>query len=94
MLMPQDVSFFGQYGFTNSILIVYGIAQLIGGILLAIPTTRVMGAIIVAVTFLISAVVLAMADNIPMSGITLIFVVLLSFVIKKSLQVSDDQIEG
>lgn len=34
MLMPQDVEFFGNYGFTNSILIAYGVAQLIGGILL------------------------------------------------------------
>ena len=24
MLMPQDVEFFGKYGFTNSILIAYG----------------------------------------------------------------------
>ena len=33
-LMPQDVEFFGKYGFTNPILIVYGAVQIIGGVLL------------------------------------------------------------
>ena len=84
MLMQQDVDFFGQYGFTNPNLIVYGISQLVGGVLLAIPKTRVMGAIVVGITFLISATLLIMANNIPFTIITLICVLLLAFIVKKS----------
>ena len=47
MLMPQDVEFFGKYGFTNPILIAYGAAQVIGGILLIIQKARFVGAVIV-----------------------------------------------
>ncbi len=49
--MQQDSRVFGQYGFNNPFLIGFGIVQLFGGILLAIPKTRVVGAVIVAITF-------------------------------------------
>lgn len=85
ILMQQDVEFFGKYGFTNPILISYGTAQLFGGILLILPKTRVIGAILVAITFLISAVVLVLEGNIPVTIITLTFVLLLGVIIKQSL---------
>lgn len=84
MLMQQDVEFFGKYGFTNSILVTYGVIQLIGGILLISPKTRILGAILVAITFLISLVVLVMAGNIPVAIITLVCVALLGLIIKQT----------
>ena len=84
LLMQQDVDFFGQYGFTNPLLMTYGAIQVIGGILLIFPKTRIIGASIVEITFLISLVVLVMAGNMPMALITLIFVVLLGFIINQS----------
>lgn len=85
MLMQQDVEFFGKYGFTNSILITYGVIQLLGGILLVLPKTRIVGSLVVAITFLISVVVLVMAGNILLAVITLIFVALLGLIIKQSI---------
>ncbi len=85
ILMQQDVEFFSKYGFTNPILISYGAAQLLGGILLILPKTRVAGAILVAITFLISAVILVLEGNIPVVIITLVFVLLLGVIIKQSL---------
>ena len=83
MLMQQDVAFFSPYGFTNPILIGFGVTQLLGGVLLAIPKTRVVGAVIVALTFIISAVILVMAGSIPMAVVTIICTLLLGFVIKR-----------
>ena len=84
MLMEQDVEFFSQYGFTNSILIAFGVAHIVGGVLLAIPKTREVGAIIVGVLFLISAVVLILSGNIAVAIVTGVAIVLLFFVAKKS----------
>ena len=84
MLMQQDVDFFGKYGFTNPILITYGVTQLVGGILLALPKTRIAGALVVAITFLISLVVLVMSGNIPVAIVTSICVAFLAFVIHQS----------
>lgn len=77
MLMQQDVEFFGRYGFTDLLLIAFGCSQLVGGVLLAIPKTRVVGAIVVAITFVISAGVLFMAGKIPIALVTLVCVLLL-----------------
>ena len=84
MLMQQDVDFFGRYGFTNPILIAYGLAQVAGGVLMAFSKTRFVGAAIVAVTFLISLVVLLMEGNMPVSIVTAIATLLLGLVMKQS----------
>ena len=86
LLMPQDLDFFGQYGFTDTLLILYGSVQLIAGILLILPKTRVIAAVIVAITFLISMIVLMLSGNIGMALFTLVFVVLLAFVAKGALK--------
>ena len=84
ILMQQDVEFFGQYGFSNPILIGFGIIQLVGGVLLLPPKTRVIGAGMVAVTFLISAVILFMAGSITLALVTLLCTGLLGYVIQQS----------
>jgi len=83
--MPQDVEFFGHYGFSNPILIVHGGFQLIGGTMLIFPKTRFLGSAIVAVTFLISAVVLIMTGNTLFTTITFVAMPMLGLVMKQSL---------
>ncbi len=90
MLMQQDVEFFGRFGFSNPILMIFGGIQLIGGILLAIPKTRIIGAIVVAITFVVSAVVLFMAGKIPIALITLVCVLLLAIVAKVGMKKKRD----
>ena len=83
MLMPQEVQFFAKYGFNNIILIAFGIIQVIGGLLLLLPKTRIMGAVIIIVAFLISALVLFLSGNLAMVLVTLIFVCLADIVIRE-----------
>ena len=85
LLMQQEVDFFGRFGFTNPLLIVFGSIQLLAGIMMAIPKTRIIGAIIVAITFLISATILFMDNNIPFAVVTLVFVIMLGYVVRQSL---------
>ena len=84
MLMPQDVEFFSTYGFNPAMIIVFGVTQLIGGILMVIPKMRMYGAIVVAITFLVSLALLVMDGNMLVSGITVIATVLLGWVAKSS----------
>lgn len=87
-LLPQEVEFFGKYGFTDPMLMAYGTTQLIGGILLVFKKTRFIGAITVAATFLISLVVLLTEGNIPVSIATIIATVLLGVVAKQSWKIA------
>ena len=84
MLMQQDVDFFGKYGFSNRVLITYGILQLVGGVLMVFQRFRFIGAIIVAITFLISLAVLLIDRNIPVSIATVVATLLLGVIMKQS----------
>jgi len=84
VLVQQDVEFFGRYGFSNAMLIVFGAAQVLGGVMLPFRKTRFAGAAIVAGTFLVSLAILLMDGNIPVSIVTLIATLLLFLVMKLS----------
>ena len=85
MLMQQDAEFFGTYGFTTPMIIAFGAAQFIGGLLLIFQRTRFFGAVIVAITFLISAVLLVMDENIPFTIFTVVALLFLGLHMKLSL---------
>ena len=83
-LTPNDVEFFGRYGFSDPMLIAFGAVQLTGGVLLPWKTTRFLGSAVVALTFLVSLVILIVDGNVPVSIVTAIATVLLFVVMKLS----------
>lgn len=83
-LTQNDVDFFGRYGFSTPMLIAFGAAQLIGGILMPWKKTRFAGATVVAVTFLVSLAILLIDGNVPVSIVTAIATLLLFVVMKMS----------
>lgn len=85
LLMQQDVEFFGKYGFSTPSLITFGTAQFVGGILLVFQRMRVLGAAIVAITFMISAVLLIMEGNAPFTIFTFIALLGLGLIVRSSL---------
>ena len=85
MLMPQEIEFFGGIGFSNLMLIVFGVSQIIGGLMMTLSKTRFIGAVIVAITFAISAVALFLSENIIVAAITCITLLMLGVVIKQSI---------
>ncbi len=80
MLMPQDVKFFSAVGFNHPMLVTYGAVQLVGGLLLALPSTRIMGTIVLGISFLISAAVLFASGEMLVTAVMLIFVQLLGLI--------------
>lgn len=71
-LVPEEVSFLSQFGFTSALTVTFGIAQVLGGLLLVIPTTRFFGSLIVGLAFALSAVLLLIGGNLPFAGVSLI----------------------
>ena len=84
MLMPQEIEFFGKYGFNDIMLIIFGVVQVIGGAAMIMPKFRTYGASAVIVTFGISLILLIVEGNYPVSGVTLIAMALLALVIKQN----------
>ena len=84
LLMEQDVNFFIKNGFTRSMLMTFGFVQVLGGLLMVFAKTRFVGAAIVAITFLVSFVMLIFDGNLPVSIVTAIAMLLLGAVMKQS----------
>ena len=91
LLVPRDVEFFGAYGFTDTTLILFGLVQVAGGILLIIPKTRIVGAALVGITFLISAFLLVLAGDIPAAVVTVLAIVGLGLIVKKAIKPNNIQ---
>lgn len=83
-LTQNDVEFFGRYGFSTPMLIAFGAAQLIGGVLMPWKKTRFAAATVVACTFIVSLAILLIDGNIPVSIVTAIATLLLFVVMKLS----------
>ncbi len=86
LLMEQDVVFFAKYGFSNPVLIAFGLAQLLGGLLMTVKRSRFAGAAIVAITFLVSLALLLIEGNIAVSIVSVVAMLLLGVVMKQSWQ--------
>ncbi|NKB62829.1 MAG: hypothetical protein GKR95_12155 [Gammaproteobacteria bacterium] len=82
--MQQEVTQFFAAGFSHIALISYGFIQLIGAMLLVIPVTRPLGALIVAVCFGISALVFLPSGKIMAPLFSMIGVILAGYVAKLS----------
>jgi hypothetical protein len=86
LLMEQDVEFFGGYGFSNPILIAFGALQIISGLMLLIPKSRLAGALIVSATFIISLFILVLEQSVVPSLLTVISLAMLGFVIQQTIK--------
>jgi len=84
VLFHEDVEFFSRYGFSSSMLMAFGAAQVLGGVLLPFRKTRFLGAAVVAVTFLVSFVLLLMDGKVSMSIVAAVATLLLGLVMKRS----------
>lgn len=90
-LVPEEVEFLGQFGLTNALIVVFGAIQVLAGLLIVIPKTRVVGSIIAALGFAVSAVLLVMAGNTAFAGVSLVPVVLALVVAFKA---RPDKVDG
>ena len=84
LLVDADVQFFGQFGFGAGHLTAFGLVQLVGGVLMIPSGVRRAGAAIVRLTFLVSAVLLAMDGKIPVAIVTLFALVLCVLIIRRA----------
>jgi len=79
-LVPEEVEFLSQFGFTNTLTIFFGIMQVLGGILLLVPLTRPYGSLVTAAGFALSAALLFVSGNVAFASISLLPFLLAGFI--------------
>jgi len=88
MLTPQEVSFFGAFGFSNAVIVALGVIQILAAVMMALPKFRFYGALIIIVTFLISLILLIKTENYPMAAITFFVTLLVAWIAKSNYQLN------
>ena len=80
MRVPEELEFLQQFGFSDLAIIVFGIVQLLSGILLLITKTRLIGALTALLAFALSAGLVFASGNIPFALFSLLPVVATAFI--------------
>ena len=75
-LVPEEAQFLRQFGFTDVLIIAFGVVQVVGGLLLVVSATRFYGSLICAAGFALSAGLLLAAGNLAFGAVALLPVLL------------------
>jgi len=87
MLVPGEMEFFKGVGFTDTLLVIFGVIQLTSSLLLLSKKFRKLGGIVLATTFSISTVLIFLNGSIPFGLFSLLPIMLVGFVVfEKSIQ--------
>lgn len=71
-LVPDEVAFLGQFGLSNTMIFVFGAAQIVGGVLLLAPNTRFLGAVVAGLLFAVSSALLMVAGKLAFAAVSLL----------------------
>jgi len=82
LLLEREVTFFVSYGLGAPMLVLFGLVQVFGAVMMVLPGTRVLGAALVGLTFGVSALMLVHAGDLPMAFITVVAIIGLGVVVK------------
>jgi len=86
--VPQEVQFLQMFGFNSTLVISYGVIQVCGGILLAIPKTIKIGATITMFAFGLSTLLIGINGDYIFALISLLPIALTALIFKQSSQLA------
>jgi len=81
MLIPGEMIFFKEVGFSKTLLIIFGSIQLISSSFLIFKKTRTIGAVILAITFCISTVLIFLTGTISFGLFSILPILMIGFII-------------
>ena len=84
MKLPDELEFFQQAGFSELGLVLFGVVQLLAGLLISFTKSRKIAAITLATTYIVSTLLIFMSGNLPFGVFSLLPVVMCGFVIKST----------
>ncbi|MEC4727106.1 DoxX family protein [Shewanella sp. D64] len=87
MQIPQEMEFLQSFGLNQATIISFGVFQILAGVLLIPPRTRLYGALLAFVALVISTSLLLIDGNMSLGFISIITVILTSIIINQTLKV-------
>lgn len=84
MQSPQEMEFLQSFGLSSFLIVVFGLVQIAGGVLLVPRKTRMPGAILATSALLLSAILIFIGGNLVFGLVSLIPVALAFLLIYKT----------
>jgi hypothetical protein len=84
MQTPQEIEFLQGLGLSTFLIIVFGLVQIAGGVLLASKKTRMAGAVMVTFGFVVSAALIFIGGNVVFGLFSLIPAALAGMIIHRT----------
>ncbi|WP_394176057.1 DoxX family protein [Thalassotalea litorea] len=84
MEMPQEVQFLQGFGFNSTLVIAYGLLQITGGVLLMLPRTIRLGALITIFSFGLSAILIFISGNTIFAFASLLPIAMTAYILWQS----------
>ena len=86
MQVPEEMTFLTGLGLSNTMIFIFGAIQIVGGILLAIPKSKMVGSVTVIIAFLVSAILVFVSGNFTFGIVSMLPVVITGFIIYQTLK--------
>lgn len=86
MAVPEEVEFLRQFGFNSVAITLYGVIQVLAGLLLSIPKSRMMGVATTIVAFGLSTVLIFVSGNYIFGLVSLIPIALVVVIAIRSVK--------
>jgi len=84
MQTPQEMEFLQGLGLSPSLTVVFGLIQIVGGILLVPPKTRMLGAVIATAALAVSTILIFVGGNLAFGLFSLLPIAMAGVIIYQS----------
>lgn len=91
MQSPQEIEFLQGLGLSVFLIIVFGLVQITGGVLIAPKKTRLPGAVLVTLGFVVSTVLIFIGGNVAFGLFSLIPAALAGVIIYRTLGIAHNK---
>jgi len=94
MQTEQEMEFLRSFNLSNAMIIAFGIVQIAGGVLLAPSKTRVVGAVLALLAFVVSAILIFVSGNSVFGLLSMIPVALTALIVYLHAKLTNNQSPG
>jgi hypothetical protein len=91
MQTPQEMEFLQGLGLSSFVIVVFGLVQIAGGVLMVPKKTRMPGAILVALAFVVSTVLIFMGGNLAFGLFSIIPIALAGVIIYQTARIEHNK---
>ena len=88
MESPQETQFLQTFGFNSVLIITYGLVQVVGGVLIAIPKTVKWGSVVTLSAFALSTILIVLSGNYIFALISLLPILISLFIFRQASKIT------